>query len=236
MLVNFREVSGLRGHEGRLIGAGMIFRGGVVTDPAAAVHLTDHRVTTVYDLRNRREEASRPSALRRLGLRHPLRHHDIDLAAPLRMVQDGTSSIEGNRAAMLAIYSAFHRVFQSVFKAVFSDLVTSEGPVYIHCAVGKDRTGAMTALLLWALGVERKAIERDYLLSNNAYRDIAASARNRHPHLPSMDDLALRPVLQVEMAYLDAFLDGTGSPDTYLRKQTGLDGAALAALRRRFLE
>ncbi|MCV2448341.1 tyrosine-protein phosphatase [Paracoccus sp. DMF] len=236
MLLNFREVSGLRGHDGRAIRPGMIFRGGAVTDPATAARLGGHGVTTVFDLRNRREEAARPSALRELGLRHPLRHHDIDLAAPIRLVRDGAADAESNRAAMLAIYGDFHSVFRPTFEAAFADLVTGEGPVYIHCAVGKDRTGAMTALLLQALGVEREAVYHDYLLSNGAYQEIAASVRVRHPHLASMDDPALRPVLQVEAAYLDAFLDSIGPAKTYLRRKIGLDEAAFAALRRRFLE
>ncbi|MTE01747.1 hypothetical protein GIY56_15765 [Paracoccus sp. YIM 132242] len=236
MLLNFREVSGLQGHEGRMIRPGMIFRGGAVTDPAAAARLGDHRVTTVYDLRNRREEASHPSALRGLGMRLPLRHHRIDLAASVNLVRAGTADAESNRAAMLGIYGEFHRVFRPTFKAVLADLATGEGPVYIHCAVGKDRTGAMTALLLLALGVGREEINRDYLLSNRACQEIAASIRLRHPNRLSPDDPALRPILQVETAYLDAFLEGVGPAEPYLRRKIGLDGAALAALRRRFLE
>jgi len=236
MLLNFREVSGLRGHEGHRIRPGMIFRGGAVTDPAAAGLVENRRVTTVYDLRNRREEAERPSALRGLGLRHPIRHHDIDLAAPIRMAREGAARAEGNRTAMLAIYGEFHRTFQPTFEAVFADLLSSEGPIYIHCAVGKDRTGAMVALLLGALGVGREAINDDYLLSNDAYPEIAASVRLRHPHLPARDNPALRPIFQAETAYLDAFLASIGSPETYLRQRIGLDEAAFAALRRRFLD
>ncbi|WP_140847405.1 tyrosine-protein phosphatase [Paracoccus sp. FO-3] len=236
MLLNFREISGLRGHEGRTIRPGLIFRGGAVTDPATAGNVENRRVTTVYDLRNRREEAERPSALRGLELRHPLRHHDIDVAAPIRMVSEGTAQAEGNRAAMLAIYGEFHKTFLPTFEAVFADLLTSEGPIYIHCAVGKDRTGAMVALLLSALGVGRKAIKDDYLLSNDAYHDIAASVRLRHPHLSALDNPALRPILHVETAYLDAFLASMGSPETYLRQSIGLDEAAFVALRRRFLD
>lgn len=236
MLLNFREIAGLRGHEGRRIKPGMIFRGGAVTDPAAALLMGNHRVTTVYDLRNRREEADRPSVLRGLGLRHPVRQHDIDLAAPIRMMRDGTASAESNRAAMLGIYGELPRLFQPTFEAVFSDLLASDGPIYIHCAVGKDRTGVMVALLLSALGVGREAIDGDYLLSNDAYGDIAASIRLRHPQLSTAENPALRPIIAVETAYLDAFLDRIETPETYLRQKIGLDEAALTALRRRFLD
>lgn len=236
MLLNFREVAGLRGHEGRRLRPGMIFRGGAVTDPAAAGLMANHRVTTVYDLRSRREETDRPSALRRLGVRHPVGHHDIDLAVPIRMVRDGNASTTGNRAAMLQIYAELPRLFRPTFKAIFDDLLASDGPIYIHCAVGKDRTGVTVALLLGALGIGRDAITSDYLRSNDAYGDIAASIRMRHPPMSTVENPALRPILSVETAYLDAFLQAIDTPDSYLRQQIGLDEAALAALRRRFLD
>lgn len=236
MLLNFREVAGLPGHEGRRLRRGMIFRGGAVTDKAAAGLMDPHGVATVYDLRNRREEASRPSALRRMGLRHPVDNHDIDLAAPIRMVRDSSATAEGNRASMLKIYAELPRLFQPTFEAVFDDLLASDGPIYIHCAVGKDRTGVTVALLLDALGVARDMIDDDYLRSNNAYDDIAASIRQRHPQLSEVENSALHPILSVETAYLDAFRQAIGSTDDYLRRQIGLDQAALTALRRRFLD
>lgn len=42
------------------------------------------------------------------------------------------------------------------------------GAVLLHCSAGKDRTGVACALLLDALGVDRKFIYQDYLLTNTA--------------------------------------------------------------------
>jgi protein-tyrosine phosphatase len=39
-------------------------------------------------------------------------------------------------------------------------------PVLVHCAVGKDRTGATVALALAAVGVPDEAVISDFLLSN----------------------------------------------------------------------
>ena len=39
-------------------------------------------------------------------------------------------------------------------------------PLIIHCTAGKDRTGVTTALLLSILGVDRRVIEADYVLTN----------------------------------------------------------------------
>jgi len=38
-------------------------------------------------------------------------------------------------------------------------------PIYIHCALGKDRTGIMTAALLSLLGISENLILEEYLLS-----------------------------------------------------------------------
>lgn len=38
-------------------------------------------------------------------------------------------------------------------------------PVLIHCLSGKDRTGIVVAALLWTLGIDKKTIIEEYLLS-----------------------------------------------------------------------
>jgi hypothetical protein len=45
-------------------------------------------------------------------------------------------------------------------------------PALVHCAIGKDRTGVLVALLLAAAGVEREAIVADYALSHQAVSHI----------------------------------------------------------------
>ncbi|MBR5771603.1 MAG: tyrosine-protein phosphatase, partial [Clostridia bacterium] len=41
------------------------------------------------------------------------------------------------------------------------------GPFLIHCFLGKDRTGILSALLLSLAGVSRELIARDYRLSED---------------------------------------------------------------------
>lgn len=49
-------------------------------------------------------------------------------------------------------------------------LQTEKGAVYWHCSQGKDRTGLGAALILAALGADRKTIMEDFLISNEFYR------------------------------------------------------------------
>ena len=49
------------------------------------------------------------------------------------------------------------------FTAAFGAIVAPGGsPALVHCAIGKDRTGVLTALLLDAAGVDRDEIVADY--------------------------------------------------------------------------
>mmetsp|Transcript_27579 Transcript_27579/g.81125 ORF Transcript_27579/g.81125 Transcript_27579/m.81125 type:complete len:374 (-) Transcript_27579:24-1145(-) len=55
---------------------------------------------------------------------------------------------------------------------------TCNHPILWHCATGKDRTGAVSAALLLALGVSREDIVRDFLLSN--YFEFKKMSRTYH--------------------------------------------------------
>jgi len=55
-----------------------------------------------------------------------------------------------------------------VFRNVLEILLQPDGyPAIIHCQVGKDRTGIISALLLLALGADRQEIITDFMRSND---------------------------------------------------------------------
>lgn len=58
------------------------------------------------------------------------------------------------------------------FKKVFEVLlnVDDDKAIIFHCTQGKDRTGVLAALILYAFGLDRGAICYDYRRFNNAYR------------------------------------------------------------------
>ncbi|MBQ0008678.1 MAG: tyrosine-protein phosphatase [Firmicutes bacterium] len=60
----------------------------------------------------------------------------------------------------------------SQFKKIFDLLLNKKDnkAVIFHCTQGKDRTGVLAALILYALGVDRRSICNDYIRFNNAYR------------------------------------------------------------------
>ena len=56
---------------------------------------------------------------------------------------------------------------RTCFRRYFQALAAAEGPVLIHCAAGKDRTGILAALTHHLVGVHADDIVADYLLTND---------------------------------------------------------------------
>lgn len=235
MLLNFREISQMPADSGRRIRPGLLFRGGAVLEAEAAELIMSRGISVVCDLRNSAEATRFPSALRTAGLLHASDAHDIDIAAPLQLTRDSLSTAEDNHAAMVRVYRYLPEIFAPVFRTSFAALTKAEGGVFVHCAIGKDRTGVTVALLLSLLGVPRDSVMQDYLVTNAAFDDIAASMAARHGTARSWTDPALRPVMVAHEDYLDAFLTAIGDPVEYYRNHLGFDEAEIARLRNRYL-
>ena len=60
-----------------------------------------------------------------------------------------------------------------VYSKFLDLLLNTPGGFLFHCSAGKDRTGIGGALILYALGVEKKVILEDYLLSNKSVELLA---------------------------------------------------------------
>jgi protein tyrosine/serine phosphatase len=130
-----------------------------------------------------------------------------------------------------------------LFSRYFRALAEAEGPVLIHCAAGKDRTGVLAALTHHLAGVHPDDIAADYLLTNNPERMAA-----RAPMVAQMiqqeagrtpTDAAVRAAIGVEAEYLvEAFRAieaAHGDVDAYLETALGVDAALREALEARLL-
>jgi protein-tyrosine phosphatase len=96
------------------------------------------------------------------------------------------------------------------------------GPLLVHCAAGKDRTGVAVALLLAAAGAPRWHIMADYMRTAHHRHAVLARA---HPHRPDVPEhLADAPAAAIE-AVLErigpdpaAFLAAHDVPDATARR------------------
>lgn len=131
-----------------------------------------------------------------------------------------------------------------LYQRYFRALAETTGPILVHCAAGKDRTGIICALTHHVAGVHDDDIVADYLLTNNHERMVARLPTMRAyvaeaagGRVPS--DEALLTAMRVEAEYLqEAFRvmrEGHGSLDGYLDEVLGLNPALRERLHDRLL-
>jgi hypothetical protein len=113
---------------------------------------------------------------------------DVETVRPWATPDDG--HLPGETPAVRAYMSYLRRRPDSVVGSVRT-IANAEGAVLVHCAAGKDRTGAVVALALDAVGVDRDAIVADYLATRERIEAIVAR-------------LAGSPTYRVEMEGHDA--------------------------------
>src|SRR4051794_17830791 len=110
-----------------------------------------------------------------------------------------------------------------------SDIAHGPGPVLVHCAAGKDRTGVVVAMALAAAGVPRAAIVADYVRTGERIGPLMARLRASPPYaadLEGVTDESRKPraeVMERVLAVLDA---DHGGPLGWLSER-GFDPAPL---------
>ncbi len=150
-------------------------------------------------------------------------HPDTMKAAYVRMVSEEYS---------IAQYRRFFEILLS----------NEEGSVLWHCAMGKDRAGMASVLILSALGVERDAIVEDYLLTNKYCNE-------RIMHIVSMvmknlgdkiDEQTCIEAFSAREEYLSCALgiidEKHGGMDAFLENQMGLTPPLREKLKAMYLE
>jgi len=81
----------------------------------------------------------------------------------------------------------------------------STSTLYVHCAVGKDRTGVVAALLLALAGADDDAIVDDYLMTGERMRPVIERLAERpaYAHLREVDWAAQAPSEGAMRLFLD---------------------------------
>jgi protein tyrosine phosphatase (PTP) superfamily phosphohydrolase (DUF442 family) len=117
-------------------------------------------LATVIDLRNEVERGSRPHYQvvdeRAIG--------DVAVVRTPTEVPDDQGFLEecGPWLDHPRSWAPNARRYPQKFAAVFNAIAASKGPVLIHCAGGRDRTGMVCSMLLALTGVEHDAIAANY--------------------------------------------------------------------------
>lgn len=106
------------------------------------------------------------------------------------------------------------------------------GPLLVHCAAGKDRTGVAVAVLLRAVGVDRTAVAADFAATNDHRRAL----RDRLAAQGALGEDVPAEKVGVTPAHLEPVLDMLdGDPRARLR-EAGVPEADLDAWRARLVD
>lgn len=164
LLPNTRDLGGLRTDCGRLLRARIFLRTATLAglDPSSARKLTAMTGPAIYvDLRTDPEVARDGGPVAALSNGWRWHRYPIQDKAP----GDDADSPED----FLRRYVDTLPLYLTVARQVAALFGTQ--PVVVGCALGKDRTGLVVALLLTWLGINRDAILADFVASN---RQLAA--------------------------------------------------------------
>jgi len=245
-LDNFRDYGDYAVAEGR-VARGRLYRSAhqARATEADLDQLARLNLATVVDLRRPSERRDQPS-------RRPANwagqviesvHDDGGEAPHITFLKTADLTEASGRTFMIDTYRRlpFEPAHVDLFSRYFRALAQGEGPVLIHCAAGKDRTGLLAALTHSLLGVSREDLIDDYLLTNVAV-DLEGRAEGIAKKLTAMTGRpathgAVVAFLGVEADYLDAaFAEITarhGSLAAYREQVLGADPALAERIRER---
>lgn len=185
---NVRGLGGLPTADGGRLRPGALVRAdhlGRLTDQGMTA-LQDHGISRIIDLRNEAEAAApiHPFAgtpiYRLLPLIDPAREPERDLVAERTKAATYRGSVLRNGHAIGAAIGAIADA--------------PAGGVIVHCAVGRDRTGMIVALVLAAAGVPDELIAADYSYTAECLRSEHEAA------LAAVTDPAARAALLEQQA------------------------------------
>lgn len=249
---NPRDLGGYIGYEGRKIKKGRLLRTGKISNLSEDDQhfLRNYGLKKIIDLRSPLEIEKCPDTIIT-----GVQHYNIALSD-----EDNTQGGHRDIAKTFAKYrkdqyAGFRMMCQRYYdhvtkthaQAAIKQIITllaqtPEGAIIYHCSEGKDRTGIVTFIILYLLGVDLETIREDYLYSNymlNTYR-----AKRDHKFAENGENLKFRANMRILGSVSDAFIDTAliavqeqyGGLDEYLKKQLGVTDELKDTLRELYLE
>ena len=134
---------------------------------------------------------------------------------------------------------------QAAFRKFFHLLITHEkekGALLFHCAMGKDRTGFASALILYALGCSKETVLKDYLLTNASVEDRIDQIKEGLKQKGASDETAavVYNLMLVKQSYMESAFEEIcqlhGSIDAYLEQVIGLREQEIGILSSLYLD
>lgn len=187
----------------------VLFRGDNLDDltPAdVALLVGEHRLRAVVDLRSAIEVPAPPDWIAAAGIEY--RHIPLFDLSGETLASVATALEADVRAAYRQMAEQAGPAIASVV-SVLTSPGPRPGPVLVHCAAGKDRTGIVVAVLLAALGVPDEVVVADYMATAERIAAVRAALSGRPPYQDAARS-APRSAPPMTPVAIEAVLDAVG--------------------------
>ena len=210
-----------------------------------------YKVQCVYDFRGKEESLSAPDVVpgkaRYLSLAVSFSGGESQLNVKLESEEQMIGMLlqyaehPSVQAMCTSMYDIifFEEASQEVYRQFFADLLTvdpEEGAVLWHCTQGKDRAGCASAMLLAALGADRKLIMADFILSKDYYDPMVSQIKTETEAQKTVINTLISANPEIFKATLDKVDAKYGSLSNYLTACIGVTPEMMNVLRDRYLE
>ena len=240
---NLRDLGGYINQDGKTIKKDKIFRAGKLTDiPTTEFEkLKMMNLKSICDFRTTSEQKKSPDTwynlekINRYSL--PIGEGRMDQPDWLERASMGEGKDSYLYKANLSYVRENTKQYKSFFKLLMDD---ANYPLLFHCTAGKDRTGFAAILLKHILGIDRKTIVEDYLLTNEYLENHGMKMLKKSSKKFGFDIEKIRPLLIADENYIqgafDAIAEDYGTIDNLLLKALEIGEAESRQLKHILLE
>ncbi|MBH9986246.1 tyrosine-protein phosphatase [Lactobacillus sp. M0390] len=249
---NPRDIGGYVGSDGRKIRTHRLLRTGNISEitPADEQYLLEYGLRTIIDLRSPAECKQNPD--KELdNVEHyacPLSAEDNTGGHGLDMSKEFAEYRKDQYAGFKLMCRRYHHhILSKSAKQSFHHIIeliaeNDDGAILYHCSEGKDRTGLVTIIILYILGVDMEVIRQDYLYSNYMLNDYRAVRDQHFKQVGENDNFRanMRVLGSVANSYFDTSLitinENFGGLDSYITNELEIDDQMQELIREKYLE
>lgn len=227
--LNLRDLGGWVTSSGIPTVYGRLYRSDRLSNLSDRDHriLESRRIATVVDLRRDHEVAEHPSKLWstvRAVHQIPMGGHLSRQVSLAELILAGELGPITEADVAASYVELLNTQASSLARAI--EALLSGDPALFHCTAGKDRTGVLSMLILWTVGVNRNDVLLDFELSNE-YRTERRIAELRPGFAAAGVDIdAYRAALSAPRSALDHAMTWLtreyGGAEGYLTEAAGL--------------
>lgn len=249
---NPRDIGGYVGSDGRKIRTHRLLRTGNISEITTAdeQYLLDYGLRTIIDLRSPAECKQNPD--KELdNVEHyacPLSAEDNTGGHGLDMSKEFAEYRKDQYAGFKLMCRRYHHhILSESAQQSFHHIIeliaeNDDGAILYHCSEGKDRTGLVTIIILYILGIDMEVIRQDYLYSNYMLNDYRAVRDQHFKQVGENDNFRanMRVLGSVANSYFDTSLitinENFGGLDSYITNELEIDDQMQELIREKYLE